>query len=89
MVMPPDTGEPAPADQDVGVLGFVVVALGGGFVLIGVNALTGDVARRSRPPVAGVGTGRPASAITRRAVAVAWMVLGVLFVVAGFAHLVP
>ena len=89
MVLPRRTGGPVPADQDGGVLGFVVVALGGGFVLIGVNALTGDVARRSRPPVAGVGTGQPPSATTRRAVAVGWMVLGVLFVVAGFAHLVP
>lgn len=71
------------------MLGFVVVALGAGFVLIGVNALVGDRSRRSRAPVAGVGTGRPPSPATRRLVAGAWMVLGVLFVVAAFTHQVP
>lgn len=75
--------------QDGFVLGFIVVVLGVGFVAIGVNAMFGDPARRARPPVAGVGTGQPPSRGTRRVVAAAWVVLGVLFVVAAFTHQVP
>lgn len=58
-------------------------------MLIGVNALAGEGERRRRPPVAGVGSGRPPSRATRWVVAVAWVVLGVVFVVAGFTHQVP
>lgn len=67
----------------------MVVALGAGFVVIGVNAMTGDRAREDQPPVAGVGSGRPPSRGTRRVVAAAWIVLGLLFVVAAFSHQVP
>jgi NADH:ubiquinone oxidoreductase subunit 3 (subunit A) len=72
------------------VLGLVVAVLGFVFVFIGVNALTGDEARRRRPPLPGsFGAGRPPSPGARRLVAAAWVVLGLLFVVAAFTHQVP
>jgi hypothetical protein len=84
----PRTG-PA-ARQDGSVLGIVAVVLGIGFVLIGVNALTADPSRRP-PPVPGTGSQSPGagSLATRRVVAAAWIVVGVLFVAGAFAHLVP
>jgi hypothetical protein len=72
------------------VLGVIAVVLGIGFVLIGVNALTADPSRRP-PPVPGTGSENRSdrSLATRRVVATAWIVVGVLFVVGAFAHLVP
>ncbi|HAM01892.1 MAG TPA: hypothetical protein DCQ30_06640 [Acidimicrobiaceae bacterium] len=79
-----------PARQDGGVLGVIAVVLGIGFVLIGVNALTADPAKRPRPvPGAGGETRSSGSLASRRIVATAWIVVGVLFVAGAFAHLVP
>ena len=73
------------------MLGFVVVALGSAFVLIGANGLAAGRARRPRPPVPGSGVEdrQSSSPTVRRIVCAAWIVLGVLFVVAAFAHQVP
>ena len=80
------------------MLGAVVLVLGAGFILLGVN---GWLAVRSttspggadegdgQPPVPGVGTGTPTSPAERKIVATAWLVVGVLFIVAAFTHQLP
>lgn len=81
------------------MLGAVVLVLGAGFVLVGLN---GWMAARSTPssggavdadevrhPVPGVGTGPRASSAERKIVATAWLVVGVLFIVAAFTHQLP
>lgn len=78
------------SDQDGDVLGFVVIVLGAAFVVIGVNALAGGAAQARRPPIPGsLGGERPGTPWSRRIVAVAWVALGLLFVVAAFTHQVP
>jgi hypothetical protein len=77
----------------------VVAVVGAGFVLLGVNgwvsARPGPSAERAgadsveRRPVPGVGSETPASPTGRKAVAAAWLLLGVLFMVAAFTHQVP
>ena len=80
--------------HNAGVLGLVTAVIGAGFVLMGLNALVRSApdhgAQRPPSPVtgSGFGSGRPSSGV-RTGVAVAWMVLGVLFIVAAFTHLVP
>lgn len=81
------------------VLGAVVLVLGAGFVILGVNgwmaARPRTVEDRSgeghsgRPPVPGVGRGTHASSTERRIVATAWLVVGILFIVAAFTHQLP
>jgi hypothetical protein len=85
--------------QDGVVLGAVVVVLGAGFVLLGVNGWAGARpgagpdrsadAPVDRPPVPGVGSETPTSPAGRKIVATAWLVLGALFIVAAFTHQVP
>jgi hypothetical protein len=81
------------------MLGAVVLVLGAGFILLGVN---GWMAGRSstssggadengdrQPPVPGVGSGTRASSAERKIAATAWLVVGVLFIVAAFTHQLP
>jgi hypothetical protein len=81
---------PPVAGQDGGVLGVFAMVLGIVFVLIGANALAADPARRP-PPVPGTSSdnGGAGSLATRRIVATAWIVVGLLFVAGAFAHLLP
>jgi hypothetical protein len=83
----------------------VVVVLGAGFMLLGVNGWAGaragsapsDVAggqgrddrERERPGVPGVGSESRTSLAGRKVVATAWLVLGAFFMVAAFTHQVP
>jgi xanthine/uracil permease len=80
------------------VLGAVVAVLGAGLVVLGVNGWAGarpragggaDPHDKGRRPVPGVGSEVRSSPAGRRIVATAWLVLGVLFIVAAFSHQVP
>lgn len=81
------------------VLGAVVLVLGAGFVILGVNgwmaARSGTEADgaggddRRRAPVPGVGRDARASSAERKIVAGAWLLVGVLFIVAAFTHQLP
>jgi hypothetical protein len=72
------------------VLGLVVVALGGLFILIGANGLISAGQERPRRSLPGSEWGpRPASPTSRRMAGAAWLILGACFVVAAFAHVPP
>ncbi|MHB8438005.1 MAG: hypothetical protein ACYDD4_02425 [Acidimicrobiales bacterium] len=75
------------------MLGLATAIIGAMFVLIGLNAAlrpSGDESGRPPSPVTGPGYGeRRPSARTRLIVAVMWLTLGVLFIVAAFTNQVP
>lgn len=81
------------------VLGAVVLVLGAGFVILGVNgwmaAWSGRAENRTaegrsqRHPVPGVGSDTRASSTERKIVASAWVVVGALFMAAAFTHQLP
>ena len=72
------------------MLGLVVVALGGLFILIGANGLASAGRDRPRRSLPGSEWGsRPASPASRRLASGVWVLLGVFFVVAAFVHLPP
>ncbi|MDE3087136.1 MAG: hypothetical protein KGJ77_10280 [Acidobacteriota bacterium] len=72
------------------MLGLVVVALGGLFILMGANGLVSAGQDRPRRSLPGSEWGpRPASPASRRLAGGAWVLLGLFFVIAAFTHLPP